>query len=385
MENKFFTTITKKELNDEEMSLIAYANKSNVIDRSGDLITDDAWQLDNFNNNSVICAFHQYSRPPIAKALWVKVVKGEGLRMKIKFASTDEGKEFYQLYKEGILNAFSVGFRGLEYKYIEDFDQEDIEKYSVGGDIPRCVFTKVELFEVSAVAIPDNQAALVERHANGEFKTKGVEDFYLEVSKDFNLDDIEIETKEIEIDEVKTEDKALPCDNENECSGESCNMYKSCDKPVKKAEGEVLPCDNENECSGESCDMYKSCDKPIKKESQISILFKQLDELKKEVELLKLEKKEDSKLDHKELSLFEMPEIVKTYFDDLKSHFDNKIKSIETKEVVKEEPEQKSIEIDKEQLVGLVKQAILSVKKQEEIDLSQITIDALKKAKGQLF
>jgi len=59
-------------------------------------------------------------------------------------------------------------------------------------------------------------------------------------------------------------------------------------------------------------------------------------------------------------------------------------KTIDIKEI-KEEPKVQSIEIDPEQLVGLVKQAILDVQKKDEIDLSQITIDALKKAKGQLF
>ena len=377
-ENKHFTTITKKELNDDEMSLIAYANKSNVIDRSGDVIADDAWILDSFIQNAVICAFHQYDRPPVAKALWVKVVPGQGLRMKIKFASTDEGKEFYQLYKEGVLNAFSVGFRGLEYKERDEFNQKDIEKYTIDGKLPSCVFTKVELFEVSAVAVPDNQAALVERHANGEFKTKGVESFYIESIKDFNLDDIKLENETIDIEEKEIDivDEIGVKDIPDEIQLEEKEVIEDIEKEIdSKQEEKMNESESENEESKEVDDIEEK-EVELEEEFNIKDLIEQINELKKEIADIK------SEVNHQEEIGMPAESIdFKSMFDDLKSHFDESIKAKQTKE----EPEIQSIEIDPEQLVGLVKQAILDVQKKDEIDLSQITIDALKKAKGQLF
>ena len=183
LKDKIFTTILKKEINDEEMSVTAYANKSDSIDRSGDLIEDSAWDLKNYNNNPVVPAFHNYHRPPVAKAMWTKVVPGQGLRFKLKFVDTEEGREFYQLYKEGVMNAFSVGFRPMEWKDREEFDEEDYKKYARDGKMPQRVYKSVELFEISCVVIPDHMNALVERQSNGLIKTKGVNDFIEDIKK----------------------------------------------------------------------------------------------------------------------------------------------------------------------------------------------------------
>lgn len=216
-ENKMFTTVINKELNDDEMSVTAWANKSDSIDRSKDLIEDTAWDLTNFLKNPVVPAFHMYNRPPIGKALWAKVVPGQGLRFKVKFASTEEGSEFYQLYKEGILNAFSVGFMPRKWKDIEDFDKKDIEKYMRDGELPNRVFTDVELFEVSAVVVPDHMNALVERDANGLVKTKMVKDMveeiklspeYIEIiSKEINEEDNFERPKKVGFIEIKETEK----------------------------------------------------------------------------------------------------------------------------------------------------------------------------------
>jgi len=172
-----FATCFKKEVNDEEKSVVAWANKSDSIDRSGDLIEDEAWDLENFLKNPVIPAFHQYDRPPIGKALWARVIPGQGLKFKVKFASTLEGQEFYELYRDGVLNAFSVGFRAFDYLEREDFKEADIIKYNRNGKLPNRVYKKVELFEVSAAVVPDHMNALVERSASGMIKTKCVMDF----------------------------------------------------------------------------------------------------------------------------------------------------------------------------------------------------------------
>ncbi len=399
MENIFTKSVDsyQQEFSDGErasIDIITTASK----DRDGEIVLPQGVDLTDYRKNPVVIWGHKHSDGlPVGKNIWIKYDKAKNaLIAKTQYAEHAFANDIYE-YRKTFPLGVSIGFIAKEWIDKEDFNEVTLKSIGLTNKdvvgVSR-IFTKTSLMEYSLVNIPANQDAtmlainkgLISRDEAIE-KKYPINDIIMDTIMDTidSLDDIELKTKAIEIAFEKAEAESLPCDNENECAGDSCSIYKSCNKPIKKSQDEALPCDNENECTGESCSIYKSCNKPIKKESQISILVKQLDELKKEVELLKSEKKEDVKLDRKELSPFEMPEIFKSYFDDIKSHFDNQIKTMNFKEVVKEEPEQKSIEIDKEQLVGLVKQAILGVKKQEEIDLSQITIDALKKAKGQLF
>lgn len=217
-ENRLFATILKKDLNDQEKSVTAYANKSDSIDRSGDLIDDEAWELDNFLKNPVVPAFHMYNRPPIGKALWIKVVPGQGLRFKVQFAKTAEGLEFYELFSGGFLNAFSVGFMGKEWIDREDFEAKDIHKYMRDGNLPNRVYKKVELFEVSAVVVPDHMNALVERSAQGLIKTKGVQDFIEQIksSKEYIELTEPTETKAKKVGFIDLEIKDIDLSQANE-------------------------------------------------------------------------------------------------------------------------------------------------------------------------
>lgn len=160
---KFYTTTVGKEFNDEEKSLVAWASKS-VVDRDGELILPGAWDLGAFTSNPVILLSHDYKQLPVGKALWTKQ-ESDGLKFKVRFASTPNGDEAYQLFKEGILNAFSVGFIPKE---------EDTGEIARKHNAKR-VYKKVELLEISVVSVPSCPAALVER-ANSGLITKDFQD-----------------------------------------------------------------------------------------------------------------------------------------------------------------------------------------------------------------
>ena len=68
-------------------------------------------------------------------------VDDTGLFVEIEIFNVDQ--RVYKLVKEGVLKAFSVGFRMKDYKY----DQEK-------GVF---IITELELFEISVVSIPCNQ------------------------------------------------------------------------------------------------------------------------------------------------------------------------------------------------------------------------------------
>ena len=80
-----------------------------VIDRDKELIEGEAWDVKAFRKNPVLMLSHDYKQPPIGKVLWTKKSE-EGLKFKAQFAKTRVADEVYQLYKDDIMRAFSVGF-----------------------------------------------------------------------------------------------------------------------------------------------------------------------------------------------------------------------------------------------------------------------------------
>ena len=122
------------------------------VDRDNEIIRPDAFKnLKTYlDTNPVILFGHQYSEPPIAKAVSGRVIKEKGLRLDIEFAKTPFAQEVKYLYDEGFMSAFSVGFIAKKW---ED-DKEG-----------RRTYTDVELLEVSAVPVPANAMATVLRQA----------------------------------------------------------------------------------------------------------------------------------------------------------------------------------------------------------------------------
>jgi HK97 family phage prohead protease len=169
--SKMFAVAEKKEINTEERSVVAWASRP-VMDRDKEVIAHDAWDLANFNKNPVLLVSHDYSRPPVGKVLWTKMTP-EGLKFKAQFAKTQTGEELWQLYSEGVMQAFSVGFiakKSVEVPYEER-----------AADEPWRTFVDVELLEISCVSVPSCPEAVVIMNSKGLIKTKDVSDAILEV------------------------------------------------------------------------------------------------------------------------------------------------------------------------------------------------------------
>ncbi len=150
---KIYKNAYVKEVNEDERTLVAYASTESV-DRDGDIIEVGGWELDNFRKNPVLLWAHNYDIPPVGKVLWVKQ-ENKALKFKAKFADTQMASEIWRLYKDGYLNAFSVGFLPLETEN-EERDGNQIR-----------VFKRQELLEISAVPVPANPEALVADIKNG--------------------------------------------------------------------------------------------------------------------------------------------------------------------------------------------------------------------------
>ena len=117
---------------------------TNGLDRAGDIIESDAWTkggLENFKNNPIILFNHNYDKP-IGRAKDLKVTDN-GLEISAKISKA--AGDVTQLIKDGVLGAFSVGFKVKDADYMTETDGYKIKD--------------AELFEVSVVSVPCNQGA----------------------------------------------------------------------------------------------------------------------------------------------------------------------------------------------------------------------------------
>ena len=147
MANKIFHwTNTFKTLGENEDGGIDIKGSAstNALDRAGDIIEADAWTkggLENFKQNPILLFNHDYNKP-IGKATGLQVTEN-GLEITGRISKA--AGEIKDLVKDGVLGAFSVGFRVKDADYMTETDGYKIKD--------------AELFEVSVVSVPCNQGA----------------------------------------------------------------------------------------------------------------------------------------------------------------------------------------------------------------------------------
>jgi len=144
---KDYLGTVEDKLPDEGTFVVAVSTET--PDRDNEVLRASGFELSNYRKNPVVLWAHDYSAPPIGKALWVKTV-GDKLKAKVKFASTQFAQEIKQLYEEGFLSAWSVGF--IPKKWVDGEEGSEISRE----------YTKQEMLEFSAVPVPANPDALLE-------------------------------------------------------------------------------------------------------------------------------------------------------------------------------------------------------------------------------
>lgn len=137
---------------DQEKGIFEVWISTEGTDRVGDIVRATGARLENYRKNPVVMYGHDYSIPPIAKALTVDVIPGVGIKSRFKFptpgihplADTIRG-----LWTEGFINAASIGFEPIKAVPLDHSRAYGPQDY-----------TEWELLEYSLVAIPANQSAL---------------------------------------------------------------------------------------------------------------------------------------------------------------------------------------------------------------------------------
>ena len=147
MMNKIFnlTSTFKSHATEDGSVMIRGMASTSDFDRAGDSISAEAWAkggLSNFEKNPIILFNHNYDKP-IGRATGLKVTD-RGLELEAKI-SKSAPESVCELIRDGVLGAFSVGFRVKDADYIQETDGLKIKD--------------AELFEVSVVSVPCNQTA----------------------------------------------------------------------------------------------------------------------------------------------------------------------------------------------------------------------------------
>lgn len=181
-------TITKA----ADGSFIAVAS-TNSVDRHGEIVDNNGWDLKSFKKNPVILWGHDHNEPAIgvSKKTWVE---GTGKKAKLMIQPmlhdvTEKAKAIKQLVEMGVIKTLSVGFKPLE---------------SPDG----VTFTKNELLEVSMVNVPANADAMMMAYKG--LKEAGFKD---KTIKEVGIDTVvvdELVSIKNDIEELRSEVKALP-------------------------------------------------------------------------------------------------------------------------------------------------------------------------------
>lgn len=184
---KAFSTDIK--VGDKDRSVTAKISTVSV-DRDGDVLLPQGANFKEFEKNPVVFLGHDYFTLPIGKCTAIKR-DDNAIYAKTVFAERPDDypadKEWVpdtllSLYKQGVMNGFSVGFVPVEQRPASD---ADVKKFGAGA---KRVFSKWKVLEYSAVALPANQDAVATAVSKGLITTStakklfGVENVKLKIA-----------------------------------------------------------------------------------------------------------------------------------------------------------------------------------------------------------
>lgn len=152
-------------------------------DRDGDVLLAKGWKLDNYKNNPVFLWAHQGREPPVGKTIDIFNTDNE-LVQDVQFAAKGSDYDEWpthipspdtllKLYKNGFLNAVSVGFMPIKWANVEDENTRN----QLGLGRWGVLFEEQELLELSSVTVPSNPNALRLAVSSGLIESKDLQAF----------------------------------------------------------------------------------------------------------------------------------------------------------------------------------------------------------------
>lgn len=190
---------TKAEITEKANGTFTAIASSNKVDRHGEIVSVEGWDLKNYKKNPVLLWAHDHTIPAIGKAtkIWVE---GTGKNAKLMFSgvwqeATELGKAVKSLVEDGIINSFSVGFMPI--------------------DMDGNTYTKQELLEISLVNVPANPEAMMRAYKSlnkSGFDNDTMQQLGIPVAVIDKLDELSNDVKELkeQMTQVKTLQTVAP-------------------------------------------------------------------------------------------------------------------------------------------------------------------------------
>jgi HK97 family phage prohead protease len=151
--------LEKSDGDDSEERTATFIASTGTVDRQGDVVDVDGWELAEFRKNPVLLFGHDSRALPIGRVSDIKVEDGK-LMAKTEGVGAgvhEMADSVWSMVKNGFLNAVSVGFRALETE--PRFDKDGVwQGYK---------FIRQELMELSIVPVPANPEAIVVARSYG--------------------------------------------------------------------------------------------------------------------------------------------------------------------------------------------------------------------------
>jgi phage head maturation protease len=138
---------------------VRYVFSDPSVGRDGHTIAANAWVLDNYRRNPVFLFPHDATQAPIGRVVEIGTV-GNRLMGTVEYADAETypfADTIYRLVKGGYLNAVSVSWNPITWKYSTD-------KNRPSGSID---FLRTELLEVANVPLPSAPLALAVARSSG--------------------------------------------------------------------------------------------------------------------------------------------------------------------------------------------------------------------------
>ncbi len=144
---------------DAEARTVVSVISTGELDRYETIIEPRGARLDDYRRNPVVLFNHQCERPPLGRALWVKVEKAKNrILAKTAFDSDPFSSELFEKVRSETLRAWSIRFEPDWSKCGPPTDEE--MKADKRYKAARYVFRSWGLLEYSLVTIPGNADCL---------------------------------------------------------------------------------------------------------------------------------------------------------------------------------------------------------------------------------
>jgi HK97 family phage prohead protease len=187
-----------------EARTVLAAVSTDSVDRDSEVVVQNGIDRKAFSRTPSVLWAHDYSKPPIGKALWTKVPSDRRRLLALtKFADNEMGDLCYNMYKDGYMNAFSIGFR------VHEYSPPSADECALRPELANCrmMLRKTELLEYSAVPVPCNPDALA-------IEVKGYSDLEKEIRKALKAGITSPVSVNVPISLLPTEEKGedlIPC------------------------------------------------------------------------------------------------------------------------------------------------------------------------------